>query len=946
MLRRKHIRAPATFDPGPGHPRERLIYANDAEMEMLRRLTDGTVSRGPRGIPSFAVTSGKETGTTMGGGNATSSNPSGGGPGGPFGPNSGPSKAPSAPASGVGGGNKGTSQNSSPKSPAGPSGPNSGASAAKPAGGSPASGASTPTGGSKSPSSTSPGSVKSPSSPMGGQGSSFGSSAAAASYNRGAISRSAPTPASPMGGQGSSFSRPSAAAEANRQTASAIKGGQNPSGSQRVASGVSQSQKDAYTQFGQKMAAAPRQPEITRTPGDAEQLARMARAENGLIRDPVTGKMSQLAAQGTMNVVRNRAENQGVDVEGIISQSGQFSPWGNGTYAATKPTAAETAMAEQVLRGVTPDYTATPARPQGADYYHNTDTVKNKSGYSNAATKSRVKDRFASTMSVADAVKPGVYGHDYGYDPTGMPASSFKTTPMAPAPKGRTDYGTGRVPTAANVPQGALSPDPNYGGFVGSSPAAPRSRNAPGMFGGTRPDFGSGASKVSAESVPDEDYGTIGMGFNVPRGLGYNSRFEDQLNEYGTLRDIQDPNQFSTQRVRDGFYSDRVGPGGTSTPINGWSNGFDPNKLSADGQHLYDAMADTGLRTGVPRDYFSGRAGRSSTPNHPAGNAIDTRVMDPTTGRPVGNEYNPIRLSGETRAAYDNAADDVLDTMYQNPDMYGGLAPRARYGGDFRSSTPYDQMHMDVTPGGGFSGEQRTRHAAAVGRSGNTPGTGGYMTASAANPGIMNSAPPEQGYELSEGGIYNGLRSIPGAISGLGRGLRSISETISTPNPAFKGAAGMLASPNPIVRAGAQAVAGQVIGPQVKEFARSTIQSIKDIADPNNPSAQAAQKAGGYGSRKPSDTSGSVRDDQRGEQREGSKTASATSKGNPDRGKGGDRENGRQKETSAQKAKRIGKKKIEDLAKPEPKAADWSNYTNVMTKEQAMRKLLGEEWYA
>lgn len=745
-----------------------------------------------------------------------------------------------------------------------------------------------------------------------------------------------------MGGQQASFSRPSAAATANQRTASAIKGGQNPSGSTRTPSALSGSQIDAYKTFGRNMAAAPRQPEITRTPGDAEQLARMARAENDLIRDPVTGKMSQLAAQGTMNVIRNRAENQGVDVEGIISQSGQFSPWGNGTYAATKPTAAETAMAEQVLRGVTPDYTATPARPQGADYYHNTDTVKNKSGYSKAATKARVNDRFASTMSVADAVKPGVYGHTYGYDPTGMPASSFKTTPMGPAPKGRTDYGTGRVPTAANLPQGALSADPNFGRMASSPPNDVSSVG--GRFAGSRPNFDGPAQKISADGTPAEDYGTIGMGFNVPRGLGYNSRFGDQLDEYGELRDIQSPNQFSTEKLRDGFYGDRVGPGGTSIPMNGWSNGFDPNKLSPDGQRLYDAMSDTSLRTGVPRDFFSGKAGRESTTNHPKGNAIDIRVMDPTTARPVGNEYNPIRLSGSTRAAYDNAADDVLDTMYQNPDMYGGLAPRTRYGGDFRTSTPYDQMHMDVTPGGGFSAEQSQRHAAAVGRSGNTPGTGGYMTASATSPSIMNSAPPEQGYQLSEGGIYNTLKSIPGAISGLGRGFKTFNDTLSTPNRAFgalKGVVGEKAATKMAVTAAQQVAPGMV-----KDAVQSGIRTIKDIANPNNPRAQEAERErkASSGSAK-TNTAAGVREAQNAEQQRGTTSPSAPSrsKGNPDRGKGGDREG---KETVAQKAKRIGKKKIEDLAKPEPKAVDWSNYTNVMTKEQAMRKLLGEEWYA
>lgn len=750
-----------------------------------------------------------------------------------------------------------------------------------------------------------------------------------------------------MGGQGSTFSRPSAAAAANQRTASAIKGGQNPSGSP-VASGVSQSQKDAYTQFGQKMAAAPRQPEITRTPGDAEQLARMARAENGLIRDPVTGQMSQLAAQGTMNVIRNRAEHQGVDVEGIISQSGQFSPWGDGSYAATKPTAAETAMAEQVLRGVTPDYTATPARPQGADFYHNETTVKNKSGYSKAATKDRVKDRFASTMSVADAVKPGVYGHTYGYDPTGLPASSFRTTPMAPAPKGRTDYGTGRVPTAANVPQGAMSPDPNFGGFVGSSPNAPRADHVPGRFGGLRPDTGSGATKIGYEQS-----GPV----SIPGGLAgtdsdYYSRMQtdDQLNkrnaEMGMRADgsfVMDVGDFT---VNNPDMVDRYG-----NPYGGYSRNakgkvFDPNDATAAQRRVNQALIDTSLRTGQPMTMFSGDDGRGL--NH-VGHATDMRITDPATGQPLEGVNLPTgpRMTAAGARTYDNFADDVFDTVYQNPDVYGSVGPGMRYGGDFTQGVPRDLMHYDTTPGGGFSRAQSQRHAAAVGRSGNTPGTGGYMTASAMTPTMMNTAPPAPSYELSSGGIYNGLKSIPGAISGLGRGLQTISEGISTPNSAFKGAAGMLASPNPIVRAGAQAVAGQVVGPQVREFARSTIQGLKDIGNPNNPRAQEAErerKASAGGSR--ANTAASVREAQNAEQQRGTTPSSPPSRstGNPDRGKGGDRDG--KKETVAQKAKRVGKKKIEDLAKPEPKPVDWSRYTNVMSKEQAMRKLLGEEWYA
>jgi len=54
VLNRKHIRAPKTHDPGFGRPKEHLAYINKAEAEMLRVLTDGVVERGPKGIPSYA----------------------------------------------------------------------------------------------------------------------------------------------------------------------------------------------------------------------------------------------------------------------------------------------------------------------------------------------------------------------------------------------------------------------------------------------------------------------------------------------------------------------------------------------------------------------------------------------------------------------------------------------------------------------------------------------------------------------------------------------------------------------------------------------------------------------------------------------------------------------------------------------------------------------------
>lgn len=912
MLRRKHITAPRSFDPGPGLPRERLAYLSEAEMEALRLATDGMVNRGPRGIPSFAVTSGKESGTTMGGSEKTPSNPSGGGPGGPFGANSGPStKDTSKPSAASGGQGSGGSH------------PASGAAPGSTASKSPASAASAPAA-SKAPSSPAPSKSPSapasaPASPMGGQGASFKSSAAASAYNKGVQARSDAPPVSPMGGQGTSFSKPAAAEAANKAVTSALGAGKNPSGSP-VAGAMTKPQVDAYRDFGQRMAAAPRQPEVTRTPGDADQLARMATAENGLIRDPVTGKMSTLASQATMDVIRNRMEKQGLDVEGVISQKAQFSPWGDGSYAATPPNPAQKAMAEAVLRGVTPDYTATPSVPQGADFYHNADTVKKDKGFqtASAATKARINDNFTGTLSVDDGLG-GPWGHTYGVAADGTDPTVRGPSKMGEPRNGATNYGTGSVSTPASLPAGALSPDPNYGGIVGTAP-------------GLRQNIG------YSPSQPAEDYGTIGMGFNVPRSVGYNSRFSSE-------NEVQDPNHFSTDKAMTGFYGDRVGPDGTSLRMDNWSNGFDPNKLNPDAQHLYDAMVDTSLRTGTPRDFFSGLAGRSTgTTNHPSGNAIDSRVMDPATGQPVKGSYNPIGKDAPWADDYAKAANDVLDTMYQNPDMYGGLGPRARYGGDFVSgANPYDQMHMDVTPGGRFSSPQAARHEEAMARA-STPGAiSGFQTASAVNPGIIGSAPPAAGYQLSEGGIYNALKNAPGAISGLLGSLNTapLKQALSDPN--LKRFAGMISNPNGIVRSGAQLVGSQVIGQPVGEAIRGAISGLKETFDPNNPRAVQTASAGTPASRQ---TAGQARTAQAAERR-GERAASATKGGR----KGDSRDGGREmiqpkRATVATSKGRVGKKRIEDLTTPDTTVPNpWDYFTNVITKEQALRQLLGEDWY-
>jgi spore germination cell wall hydrolase CwlJ-like protein len=93
-----------------------------------------------------------------------------------------------------------------------------------------------------------------------------------------------------------------------------------------------------------------------------------------------------------------------------------------------------------------------------------------------------------------------------------------------------------------------------------------------------------------------------------------------------------------------------------------------------------------------------------------------------------------------------------------------------------------------------------------------------------------------------EPGIYNGLKSLPGAISGLGRGFKTFNDTVSTPNPGFKKAAGLIGNANPLVSGAAKIAAGQLYGPRIKEAVGAGIQSLKDTFDPSNPSAQSATR--------------------------------------------------------------------------------------------------------
>lgn len=54
--KRKTVTVPKVYDPPGKAPPETLAYLSPAEHEMIRRMTDGTASRGPKSVPSYAVT--------------------------------------------------------------------------------------------------------------------------------------------------------------------------------------------------------------------------------------------------------------------------------------------------------------------------------------------------------------------------------------------------------------------------------------------------------------------------------------------------------------------------------------------------------------------------------------------------------------------------------------------------------------------------------------------------------------------------------------------------------------------------------------------------------------------------------------------------------------------------------------------------------------------------
>lgn len=688
MLRRKHIKAPTRFDPGPGHPTEHLAYLSPAEMEMLRVLTDGTVTRGPKGLPSFVYSDSQTAKSGPMGSGSFSVTPKAGSAAinSGSGSNSGGGSKSSG-AGGVSASPKSSTSMAAAKPSAAPSAP------AKPSGG----GSSAPA----KKTATAP-----VSGPSGGPPKGPGASMAAAKASMAPPVAAKPS-FTPPGQRSSTFGQAAGKARTQNVTRPAAAAAAAP-----AKPALSQQQAGAYKQFGQLMSGAPRQNEVMRSPGDAESLARMAIAESGIIRDKDTGKMNLAGAQAVMNVIRNRMENQQQTVDGVINQRSQFSPWSDGKFSKTQSDPAYTALAEAVLQGKVPDIT------KGADVYHNATTV-NGTGFKKASaeTRNRINNNFTPTLTINDGVNPSVYGHQFGVNKDGTKASQKGPSPMKVAPG-----------SPVSLPPGAMSPDPNYGKMISAPPAqVPTGVRVPGRFGGFKPDPNAPTTeKISYQAgQPVPTYGALFS--NEP----YQHRFEDN-------NEVPDPNHFSNDPQVLNLYN-KAGVPMANLGKNRAGKTFNPGALTPTAQRLYQGLVDTALRTGKPITFFSGNDGRGI--NH-IGHAMDIHMNDPVTGMPLAGDPSPKGANHPAKGQYTGFARDTFDTLYQNPDVYGGIGPITRWGGMFNQGVPDDLMHFDTTPRGGFSGKQTAMHQAAASRAANAGrADGGFALASYNAPPLADTAP-------------------------------------------------------------------------------------------------------------------------------------------------------------------------------------------------------------
>ncbi len=295
-------------------------------------------------------------------------------------------------------------------------------------------------------------------------------------------------------------------------------------------------------------------------------------------------------------------------------------------------------------------------------------------------------------------------------------------------------YGGGNSTNTGGVISGGTSG--NYGGsnnsgsgtyggsgnYGGSNNTGSSGLRGPESSWGTRGTMGTSSSPpaTSTSTASGGIGGALSAGLGGPYSnpislsasadTGYSYRIPD-VNP-NTIPGMATPNQFDKTI----YNSNLVNVYGN--PMNTWSNNFDPNKLTPGAQKVYQAIEDNALRLGVPVDYFSGKRMYNpevGTTQHSLGQAIDIRINDPVTGKPVGYDqignaaYNPIgsvrpgfrtpaqagMIQDALEQPYQDFATQVIGSFYSNPGVYGPFENQ-RWGGAFESGAfAKDYMHFD-----------------------------------------------------------------------------------------------------------------------------------------------------------------------------------------------------------------------------------------------------------
>lgn len=306
-------------------------------------------------------------------------------------------------------------------------------------------------------------------------------------------------------------------------------------------------------------------------------------------------------------------------------------------------------------------------------------------------------------------------GAGWSKSPSSPPSSG--TGPRGP----ESSWGTRGGASGGSLSGGQLS---NYGGGgnanLGGSNSGGSGPRGPESSWGTRGSPTGGALSGSQLSNPygrggvgnvggalnaglGRDYGTPTVNNPISvssaAGTGYYHSFTPSLPGSNA------PNTFDN-RIYQSNLSNAYG-----TPMETWSNGYDPNKLSPGAQKIHQAIADASLRRNQPVDFFSGKRPYNpgtGTLQHPLGQAIDIRINDPITGKPVGFDkigeraFNPIGdlVNGERQdipamsGPYRDFAKDVIGSFNANPGVYGDFGNQ-RWGGAFGGTWGKDYMHFD-----------------------------------------------------------------------------------------------------------------------------------------------------------------------------------------------------------------------------------------------------------